>query len=427
MNGLQTANAPSSKIVIPHFIAGGIAFVVVAVLLAISAPDLLTAYHNNKLIAITHIAILGWASMMVFGALYQLIPVVYETSLYSEKLASVTFWLFLISIISLSYSFWVGSYTNLLFYASLMLFFSLLLFIINLHMTYRKTQKPNIQSKFINAGIYWLAATELLGTLIALNFKYNFFSEIHLHYLKIHAHLGLVGWFLLLIIGAASILIPMFMISHNLNKKKLDYSYYFINAGLLVATTNWFLLQSSYVTGLGWASIVVGIVFFLSFVYETYSTRLRRQLDVGLKYTMIAIVVLTIPIVLSLVLLLFGQSNAFIIRLITIYGSSIIFGIISMLIFGQTYKTLPFIIWLDRYKDYVGKFKTPLPRELYSEKLAKIQFYTYLTSLSILILGILIKHLLILQIGTALLIIVSLLNFANIIKMILHKKKLENL
>jgi hypothetical protein len=248
-----------------------------------------------------------------------------------------------------------------------------------------------------------------------------------LHYLKIHAHLGLVGWFLLLIIGAASILIPMFMISHNLNKKKLDYSYYFINAGLLIATTNWFLLQSSYVTGLGWAGIVIGIVFFLSFVYETYSTRLRRQLDVGLKYTMIAVVVLTIPIVMSLVLLLFGQSNTFIIRLITIYGSSIIFGIISMLIFGQTYKTLPFIIWLDRYKDYVGKFKTPLPRELYSEKLAKIQFYTYLGSLILLILGILIKHLLILQIGTAILVIVSLLNFANIIKMVLHKKKLENL
>ena len=138
MNGLQTANAPSSKIVVPHFIAGGISFLIVAILLAISAPELLLAYYNNKLIAITHIIILGWASMMVFGALYQLIPVVYETSLYSEKLSQITFWLFIISVSLLAYSFWIGAYTDLLFYASLMMFGSLLLFIINLHLTYKK-------------------------------------------------------------------------------------------------------------------------------------------------------------------------------------------------------------------------------------------------------------------------------------------------
>ena len=209
MNELQTAKAPSSKIVIPHFIAGGVSFVIVAILLAFSTTELLSAYYDNKLIAITHIAVLGWASMIVFGALYQLIPVVYETALYSEKLAKLTFWLFLISIAFLSYSFWIASYTNLLFYASLLMFFSLLLFIINLQLTYRKTKKPNVQSKFINTAVYWLAATEIVGTLIALNFRYSFLTESHVHYLKIHAHLGLIGWFLLLIIGAASILIPL--------------------------------------------------------------------------------------------------------------------------------------------------------------------------------------------------------------------------
>ena len=427
MNGLQTANAPSSKIVVPHFVVGGIALLIVAILLAISTPELLSAYFDNKLIAIVHVAILGWASMMVFGALYQLIPVVYETSLYSEKLASLTFWLFLISIGFLSYSFWIASYSNLLFYASLLMFFSLLLFIINLHLTYRKTKKPNIQSKFINTGIYWLAATEILGTLVAFNFKYPFLSDSHLHYLKIHAHLGLVGWFLLLIIGAASILIPMFMISHNLNMKKLDYSYYFINIGLLIAITNWFLLQSKYITMLAWVGVAVGVGFFLSFVYETYSTRLRRKLDVGLKYTVISISFLIIPILLALFLLLTGSSTAFILRATTIYGISMIFGVISMLIFGQTYKTLPFIVWLDRYQNYVGKYKTPLPRQLYSEKLADIQFYSYLFAISFIIIGVILKQAVILQIGTIALIFVSVLNLVNILKMVWHKTTIEDL
>jgi cbb3-type cytochrome oxidase subunit 1 len=98
MHGLQTAHAPSSKIVIPHFIAGGIAFLIATLLILLSPEAFVSGYHHNKLIAITHIILLGWGGMMVFGALYQLIPVVYETSLFSEKLALVTFWLFAVSV-----------------------------------------------------------------------------------------------------------------------------------------------------------------------------------------------------------------------------------------------------------------------------------------------------------------------------------------
>ncbi|HIP49735.1 MAG TPA: hypothetical protein EYG92_12330 [Lutibacter sp.] len=427
MNGLQTANAPSSKIVVPHFIVGAISFLVVAILIAYSNTELLSHYFENKLIAITHIAILGWASMMVFGALYQLIPVVYETSLYSEKLASITFWLFLVSVSALSYSFWIGSYTNLLFYSSLLMFSSLLLFIINLHLTYRKTQKPNIQSKFINTAIYWLAATEFVGTLIALNFKYNFLTDSHLHYLKIHAHLGLIGWFLLLIIGAASILIPMFMISHNLNVKKLTYAYYFINIGLVAVSLDWFFIKSNFGVFFYWTLFAIGIGFFLSYVYEAYKTRLRRKLDVGLKYTVISIALLVLPLLLALFLLLSGSTTALVLRMVSVYGISIIFGVISMLIFGQTYKTLPFIIWLDRYQNYVGKYKTPLPRELYSEKIADYQFYGYLVSISLLLMGIVTKQMLVLQIGSVFLILVAMLNFINIMLMVLHKTKVEEL
>ena len=427
MNGLQTANAPSSKIVVPHFIAGALFFLILTILLALSTPELLTAYYNNKLIAITHITILGWASMMVFGALYQLIPVVYETSLYSEKLAQITFWMFVISVSLLSYSFWIGSYETLLFYASLLMFSSLLLFIINLHFTYKKTKKPNIQSKFINTGIYWLAATELLGTIIALNFKYHFLTNSHLQYLKIHAHLGLIGWFLLLIIGASSILIPMFMVSHNLNQKKLNYAYYLINVGLFLVSMDWLFVHTQYFIYIYWMIISSGIGYYLSYVYDSYKKRLRRKLDVGLKYTMISISLFILPIILALYLIYQGTNTSFSLRMSIFYGLSILFGIISMLIFGQTYKTLPFIVWLDKYQEYVGKFKTPLPREIYSEKIAFIQFYLYLFAISLMVIGILLNNENTLLIGSIILIGVAILNFINILKMILHKKKLTDL
>ena len=428
MNGLKTTNAPSSSVVIPHFIFGGISLVILAFLLILADTNLLKAYFNTKLVAITHIAVLGWASMIVFGALYQLVPVVFETALFSEKLAKLTFWLSGFSVLFLSYSFWVGSYVTLLPYASVCMFVSLLLFVVNIALTYRKAELKNIKSTFVITAVSWLLITELIGTIIALNFKFNFLSEIHLHYLKIHATVGLIGWFVLLIIGVGSTLIPMFLISHELKEKKLSFAYYFINGGLILAVINWFLIQNSMLDYLIPMLIIAGIFFFISFIYDSYKKRLRKKLDVGMQYSMLAIAAIFMPFVLiGFIVLNTSVEVEFLYRIITFYGFSIIFGLITTLILGQTYKTLPFIVWLNKYQKLVGKMKTPLPRELYSEKIATVQFILYFVFIGSFVVGFLFNQLLFIKIGSYTLLAVALLYNVNIFKMITHKvKSIEN-
>lgn len=422
MNGLKTNNAPHSSVVVPHFIFGAISFFIVAVMLVLSGAGLLEVYFNTKLIAITHMAILGWATMIIFGALYQLIPVVFETALFSEKLAKITFWMTAFSAVFLSYSFWVASFSMLLPYASVCMFVSLLLFVINVLLSYRKSEIKNWSSKFVIAAIIWLLATELLGTLIALNFKFNFLTETHIHYLKIHATIGLIGWFLLLIIGVGSTLVPMFLISHQLNHNKLKASFYLINVGLLGIAINWFLVNSSILLGICWLMVAIGVLFFVSFIYDSYKKRMRKKLDIGMRYSMLAVASVLLPIVISSVLILgVDVEYELLSRIIVFYGFSILFGFITTLILGQTYKTLPFIIWLEKYKKLVGKTKTPLPRELYSEKIASIQFYLYLGFIITMPIGILLNNLLLVKAGSIALLVVAILYNINILKIILHK------
>ena len=298
MNGLQTNNAPHSSVVIPHFIFGAISLLILAVLILLADESLLQAYFNAKLVAITHIAVLGWASMIVFGALYQLVPVVFETALFSEKLAKVTFWVSAVSVLFLSYSFWVSSYVTLLPYASICMFLSLLLFVVNILLTYRKAALKNIKSTLVITSVFWLLITELIGTLIALNFKFNFLSEIHLHYLKIHATVGLIGWFVLLIIGVGATLIPMFLISHELKEKKLSYAYFLVNGGLVLAIINWLLMKIEIIDYVIIISIIGGIFWFVSYIYDSYKKRLRKKLDVGMQYSMMAIAAIFVPVIL---------------------------------------------------------------------------------------------------------------------------------
>lgn len=425
MNGLKTNNAPHSSVVIPHFIFGGFSFLLLGILIILADTTLFEAYFNGKIIAITHIAVLGWATMIVFGALYQLIPVVFETSLYSERLAKFTFWITSISVLYLTFSFWIGAFTTHLVYASGVMFLSLFLFVVNVLLSYRKSEIKNISSKFIIAAVFWLSITELVGTLIAFNFKFNFFSEIHLHYLKIHASLGLIGWFLLLIIGVGSTLIPMFLISHKLNKNKLVISFFLINIGLIGLVLNWLILKIDSLTLAFWASIVVGVLVFVSYIFDSYKKRIRKKLDIGMKYTMLSIASVILPIIVSLLLLVvFEIEYELLYRVTTFYGFSVILGFITTIILGQTYKTLPFIVWLEKYKNMVGKVKTPLPRELYSENIATIQFYCYIISIICLAIGLIIKNYIALKIGSISLLLVAVLYNINVLKIVLHKVKI---
>ena len=151
---------------------------------------------------------------------------------------------------------------------------------------------------------------------------------------------------------------------------------------------------------------------------------MRKKLDVGMQYSMLAIVSVLLPIVISLVLLIgFNFEFEFLSRITTLYGFSIIFGFITTLILGQTYKTLPFIIWLNKYKNLVGKTKTPLPRELYSERIATTQFYLYLLFIITIPMGLLINNNVIVKVGSYALLVVSILYNVNVLKIIFHKVK----
>lgn len=424
MEGLKTNNAPHSSVVVPHFIFGAIALLVVAILFLLSYASLINVYFNTKLVAITHVAVLGWATIIIFGALYQLIPVVFETKLYSEKLAKFTCWFTGINVLFFSYSFWIGSYTKLLPIASIGMFFALLLFVVNLLLTYKTSKIKNWSSKFIISAISWLFITEFIGTLIALNFKFNFLSQTHLHYLKIHATTGFIGWFLMLIIGVGSTLIPMFLISHQQNQSKLKTSFFFINSGILGITLNWVLFNSFILTLICWIFIGLGVLFFLMFIAVAYKNRMRKKLDIGMTYSMIAMGAIVVPIILSSLLVIVKDVEfEHLSHIAVFYGFSVLFGFITTLILGQTYKTLPFIVWLSKYKKLVGKVKTPLPRELYSEKIATIQFYTYLLFICCTTMGILLKTLWLLKTGSIALLLVAILYTINVLKIIFHTVK----
>lgn len=423
---LATQKAPPANTVLPHYAFAAVAFLVLTILLFLSADTFIGHYFNPKLLTLTHLAVLGWGTMIIFGSLYQLLPVILNSSLFSNLLAQITFYFLGLGLILLAFSFWTFAIGITIQIASILLFIAATLFLVNISITAMKAEKSNIQAEFIITAALWFWVTVSIGVLMTFNLTYAFLPQEHLFYLKLHAHIGIAGWFLLLIMGAGSKLLPMFLLSSSMNEKKLNIAYYLLNAGIIG-----FLVDSLFFNGAQRGIVyltiaLLGIAFFVSFVYEAYKKRARKDLDIGMKQSFYAFVIISICIIFTILNNLpILKSAAFSHQVTLAFGVSIFIGFISLLIMGQTLKILPFIVWLNKYQKLAGKGKTPLPKDLFSEKIAYWQFLSFIVGFLLLLLGVLISTVIFIQIASLLLIAAALLYNFNVFKMLLHKTSVQ--
>ena len=65
------------------------AFALAGVALPGLGAELAGHYYHPRLLALTHVLALGWITLAIFGATYQLVPVVIERPLWSDRLAAL--------------------------------------------------------------------------------------------------------------------------------------------------------------------------------------------------------------------------------------------------------------------------------------------------------------------------------------------------
>ncbi|MCC6767900.1 MAG: hypothetical protein IT240_02545 [Bacteroidia bacterium] len=141
-----------------------------------------------------------------------------------------------------------------------------------------------------------------------------------------------------------------------------------------------------------------------------------------MKISLLSVFMMLVPIILLflviLILSLFSKES---VSLSMSYGFLILFGWITAIILGMTFKTLPFIIWNKVYHRRSGMGKTPNPKDLFNDKVFKVMGLAYLPALIIFVAGILTKILLLLQLGASLMLIAAVLYVFNVFKVVTHQ------
>ncbi len=418
MADINIGKAPPNSAILPFYATGAIAFFLLCVLMLWSAESFTRHYFSPHLLTMVHIAALGWGTMVIFGAAYQLLPVICERDLYSPALASLSWYILTIGVALLAFSFWDFRTGWLMIGGGSLVAISTIMYFLNVVLTSRVCKRYSISKLFITSSALWLLFTVLMGLLLAINLAFPFFSRNHLDILKFHAHAGLAGWFLQLITGVSTKLVPMFLLGKSKKDYLLKWAFVLQNTGLIL------FLADGYFTGISQRLIIyalfvlVGIIGWLLYLYDAFKNRLRKKVELLMKHSFISFLCLVMA-VLFIPAIWYARGTQW----TMLYGTLLFMGWITGIILGKTFKTLPFIVWNGHYKHLSGKVKVPLPKHLYEEGLVLWQFWFFIAALVLLLLAIALQQLWLIRVALGAWVVVSVLYSYNVAKTLLHKTK----
>jgi len=420
-NNTSLVKNTTHKVVIPFYVYAALSFLAATVLLFFSTNAFTQHYFHPQTLAITHTMALGWGTMIILGAGYQLVPVLIEARLYSDTLAYLSFILAGVGIPLLVYSFFQFQFSWPAHAGAILINAAVVAFLVNLAVSISHSKSENVHAIFVLTAACWLLVTTVVGLLLVYNFTQSILPNDSVHYLSLHAHIGIVGWFLLLVMGVGSRLIPMFLISKYNDPKSLWRIYFLVNGALVSFIVIFIFSSSPLLYALPVLSLLAALGLFGRYCKKAYQQRIRKQVDEQVKISLLSIAMMALPVVLLIVLLIFLLANSGNPRLVLAYGFSIFFGWMTAIILGMTFKTLPFIVWNKVYHNKAGLGKTPTPKDLFSTRVFNSMGVAYLTGFTLFTAGIFMSSTIVLQIATVLLLITSVLYNFNTLKMLLHK------
>lgn len=360
--GLAASKAPPLLLPGEHFTAAMLFLVLGAIGVVVIAPDLAAgAYPAPRVVGVTHLFTLGWITTSIMGALYQFLPVALGEPIRSVRAGHLSFVLYVPGFAAFVMGLLLGSTTVLLAGAAT-LGMGVLLFAANLGASLWRSTRRDVTWWALAGADLFLVITLVFGLSLAGNLRWAYLGGAHRTALGTHLHIALAGWVLLVMVGVAHRLLPMFLLSHGAGDRFAKAAVGLLAAG---AATLAIGHHGPPIVRL-WlpaALIGAGLVAFLLQARQFYRHRHRPVLDPGMRLAAAALGLLAVGLGLAGPVVLAGASA----RVSTAYVLVLVLGI-SLFVAAHYYKIIPFLVWYHRFGPSVGKRPVPRVSELYSSR-----------------------------------------------------------
>jgi hypothetical protein len=317
--------------------------------------------------SVAHLLVLGWATMVAMGAVYQLLHVVLKEKIFSETLGFVHYGLFAGGMVGLTFGF-IRLNVDVLAISAVATLTGILIFVLNMAVTLTRSKQWNPITLHVASALLYLTFTAVSGLLMGLNFRYGFLQEYHDRLLGAHIWSGFVGWFGLLIVGFSYKMLPMFYLAHNFPTRLQNVTLALFNAGML-AVIGVLLAGGSAYAAAGALSILLAAVM----VYNIHASQIIRAKHKakpgdGIRYTVWAMRGWAVLLASGVAVLLAVPGAWGDTRVLTVFAYLYFMGFVALTILGYLSKIAPFLWWTHRYGSLVGKQNVPSLADMISEK-----------------------------------------------------------
>ncbi|HSQ66895.1 MAG TPA: hypothetical protein VLM85_26935, partial [Polyangiaceae bacterium] len=219
IGGLASTDGPPLRLPAENFAAALTFLALGAVGLVWVAPELSAgAFFAPRVAGVVHLFTLGFITTSMIGALYQFLPVAVGTPIRSQQAAHVTFGLLVSGIPTFVLALVTGA-RPLIPVGAGALTLALAIFAVNLMATLARAKTRSLSWWALAGASFFLVVTLSFGFALALNLTTGFAAESRFVLLAAHVHVAIVGWVMLVMVGVAHRLLPMFLISHGATER----------------------------------------------------------------------------------------------------------------------------------------------------------------------------------------------------------------
>ncbi len=316
----------------------------------------------------THIALLGWVSATIIGTMYQQVPTLTAADLYSKKMAAASFWLYNVGVVAMFLTF-VFTPSSAPILPGVLVMLGILLFAYNILMTLGDRKGDAQVLKFYAAAAVYFVLASALGAAMLVGCKKGLIVTAH-------AHLALLGFVSLIIMGAMAWMFPMMVMRDLQRPKILDVVFWLFNIGTVGLFTGFVIQGYGTITKL--SGLIAGLAIF-HFAYQMFlTTTVKSKMpnapaSTEVKFFKAAIFYFVLATVLG-ILMLFGKAG-YLSGMKTLHVHIALIGFVSVTIFGGFYHVIPMLAWTLITEKKKGMEGMPSSfKELYNDKLATIIF-----------------------------------------------------
>jgi hypothetical protein len=380
------APAPGASLRLPgeHFAAALVFLTLGAIGVTWVAPQLANGVYLSPHVAgVTHLFTLGWLTMTIFGAMYQLLPVALGAPVHAEWMGHASFGTFVpgVAVFALG----VMRSSHLLHDAGIaLLTIGILLLVTNVALSLRKATRRDVTWVAMGSAICFLTLTLVLGWILVHNLNTGVLRLARVRVMATHMHVALLGWVFVMIVGMSYRLLPMFLVAHGANTKWTGRSLALLVPGVLVLGTG----RGWSITALAWVGLGLvegAVVCFLLQARSFFHKRMRKRVDAGLKHAATALITLAVAAALAPVVLAIGFEHP---RLAVVYLILGALGAFTLYVMGLFYKIVPFLAWITRYRNKMGRERVPTVAQLYSSRVAHVDLGLYIVAMVGLVAGV---------------------------------------